>query len=69
MAPLHKNYGDEAILLATKQFLEDYFPDIKQIVIQVKQFLNNLDLIHYFISYVYLKYLSFGFFPFSKYSI
>ena len=50
MAPLHKNYGDEAILLATKQFLEDYFPDIKQIVIQVKQFLNNLDLIKYVVN-------------------
>lgn len=36
--------------MATKQFLEDYFPDIKQIVIQVKQFLNNLDLIKYVVN-------------------
>ena len=50
MAPLHNNYGDEAILLSTKQFLKDYFPDIKQIIINAKQFLNNLNLIKYIVN-------------------
>ena len=50
MAPLHNNYGDEAILLSTKQFLKDYFPDIEQIIIYAKQVLNNLDLIKYIVN-------------------
>ena len=50
MAPVHNNFGDEAILLSTKQFLKDYFPDIEQIIIYAKQVLNNLDLIKYIVN-------------------
>ena len=50
MAPVHNNYGDEAILLSTNQFLKDYFPDIEQIIIYAKQVLNNLDLIKYIVN-------------------
>ena len=50
IAPIHNNYGDEAIFLSTKQFLEEYFPEVKQIVIKARQILINLDLIKYIVN-------------------
>ena len=43
--PNHKNYGDEAILMATKEFLKDYFPKYKQIEIYSYESINNMKLI------------------------
>ena len=44
-APNHKNYGDEAILMATQEFLKDYFPKYKQIKIYFHESIHNMKLI------------------------
>lgn len=45
ISPNHHNFGDEAILLATIQFLRDYFPQIKRIIIKARETLINMHLI------------------------
>ena len=48
-SPSHYNFGDEAILMSTQQFLKFYFPDIEQIVITRNENMNNINLIKYII--------------------
>ena len=48
-APSHKNYGDEAILISTKQFLYHYFPEFQQIEIYAREAINQIRLIKYII--------------------
>jgi len=49
-APSHYNFGDEAIFIATKEFLKTFFPEIEQIVIYNDEALNNIRLIKYIIN-------------------
>lgn len=49
-APSHYNFGDEAILIATKEFLKTFFPHIEQIIIYHYEALNNIRLIKYIIN-------------------
>lgn len=46
---IYHNFGDNAITVSTKQFLNYYFPNIQQILITQKQILN-IDLIKKFIN-------------------
>lgn len=48
-SPSHFNYGDEAILQSTKEFLKFYFPFNEQIIISNDEILKNLRLIKYII--------------------
>lgn len=48
--PSHNNYGDEAILMATKEFLKHYFPKYTQIEIYINESLQNIRLIKYIIN-------------------
>ena len=54
VTPIFNNYGDEAILISTTQFLHDYFPEFEQIIINasessniylIKKFIYNDDII------------------------
>lgn len=49
-APSHNNYGDDAILISTKEFLKTYFPNNKQIIIYFGEVLNYERLIKYIIN-------------------
>lgn len=48
-SPSHFNYGDEAILKSTQEFLKFYFPYIEQILIYNMEVLNNFRLVKYII--------------------
>ena len=48
-APDHNNYGDEAILMSTKEFLKNFFPTIEQIIIFSNENYYNINLIKYII--------------------
>ena len=48
--PCHYNFGDEAILMSTQQFLKFYFPTIEQIVITMYENLDHINLIQYIIN-------------------
>ena len=49
-APSHNNYGDDAILISTQEFLKTYFPQNKQIIINYGEVLKNERLIKYIIN-------------------
>jgi len=49
-APIHNNYGDEAILMATRDFLKYYFPKYEQIEIDTFESLRNMRLINYIVN-------------------
>lgn len=49
-SPSHYNFGDEAILMSTQQFLKYYFPQFKQITITRNQIAYNFHLIKYIIN-------------------
>ena len=49
-APSHYHFGDEAILIATKEFLKTFFPHIEQIIIYHYEALYNIRLIKYIIN-------------------
>ena len=46
-APIHNNYGDDAILMSTKNFLKFYFPKNKQIILNSNEILKNKRIINY----------------------
>ena len=49
-SPSHYNYGDDAILISTQEFLKAYFPHIKQIKIYFQEVLLYTRLIKYIIN-------------------
>ena len=49
-APSHYNYGDEAILMATKEFLKYYFPKYEQIEVYAAESIWNMRLINYIVN-------------------
>ena len=49
-APIHNNYGDDAILISTQEFLKTYFPHNKQIIIYFREVLNYERLIKYIVN-------------------
>jgi exopolysaccharide biosynthesis predicted pyruvyltransferase EpsI len=48
--PIHKNYGDEAIFISTRQFLNFYFPQNEKIIVNVHEVFNMMKLIKHFIN-------------------
>ena len=49
-APIHNNFGDDAILMSTKNFLNFYFPENKQVILYLNEISNNKRLINYIIN-------------------
>jgi exopolysaccharide biosynthesis predicted pyruvyltransferase EpsI len=49
-SPSHYNYGDDAILISTQEFLKAHFPHIKQIKIYFREVLFYTRLIKYIIN-------------------
>ena len=49
-APIHKNYGDEAIIMSTLQFLNFYFPQYEYIILSSIEISQSMRLIKYIIN-------------------